>query len=66
MPKTYTWLDQKYVMLPDVTGLSLEEAKKVLKDFKITYSGSGDKVTYQSPLAGTYIKEKGNVAIHLS
>ena len=66
MPKEYNYLDQKYVMVPNVTGMSLDEAKQVLKSFNITYSGSGEKVFYQSPKEGMYIKEKGTVILMLS
>ena len=66
MPKEYTYLDQKYVVVPNVTNLSLEDAKKALINFSVTYSGNGNKVTYQSPEAGIYIKEKGTVALMLS
>ncbi|MBE6147915.1 MAG: stage V sporulation protein D [Firmicutes bacterium] len=66
MPKEYNWLDEKYVQVPDVTGMSLEEAKKTLKNFKIVYSGTGEKVVYQSPEGGMYIKETGNVVLMLN
>ncbi|MBE6155833.1 MAG: stage V sporulation protein D [Firmicutes bacterium] len=66
MPKEYTWLDEKYVLLPDVKGMALEEAKKVLKGFNVIYSGNGDKIAYQSPEAGMYIKESGNVVLMLN
>ncbi len=65
MPKEYNWLDQKYVVTPNVTGLSKEEAKKALKGFKIEYASSGNKVIYQSPKEGTYIKEGGTIQIML-
>lgn len=65
MEKEYNWLDTKYVQLPDVTGNTLEEAKKTLKGFSIEYSGEGDKIIYQSPSANTYIKEGGTVKLML-
>lgn len=65
MPKEYTWLDQKYVKIPDVTGLSLDEAKKVLKGFKIEYSGTGTKVIYSSPHKDSYVKESGTIVLML-
>jgi len=66
MPKEYNWLDEKYVKVPNVTGMALEDAKKVLKGFKLIYSGSGDKVTYQSPEGGLYIKEGGSISLMLN
>ncbi len=65
MEREYNWMDTKYVKLPDVRGDALEEAKKKLKGFTIEYSGSGQKVLYQSPDANSYIKEKGNVKLLL-
>lgn len=65
MEKEYRWLDEKYVVLPDCLNKSLEEAKKILKGFKVEYSGTGDKVIYQSPAKGSYIKEGGSVKLLL-
>ena len=66
IPKEYTWLDTKYVIIPDVTGLSLEEATTALKGFNIEYSGNGNTVVYQSPTGGSYVKESGTVVLMLS
>lgn len=66
MPKEYTYLDEKYVEVPDVIGLSVDEAKKTLKGFTLNYSGNGTKIVYQSPEKGMYIKEKGTVTLMLS
>ena len=66
MEKEYNWMDTKYVTLPDVVGMSLEDAKKELKGFKIEYSGEGDTVHYQSPSGGYYIKEGGVVKLLLN
>ena len=66
IPKEYTWLDQKYLIMPDVVGTSKEEARKSLKSFNIEYSGSGSTVFYQSPKAGSYVKEKGTVMLMLN
>lgn len=65
MEKEYNWLDTKYVKLPEVTGLTVEEAKKALKGFSIEYSGEGENIVYQSPSANTYIKEGGTVKLML-
>lgn len=65
MEREYTWMDTKYVTLPDVQGMSVEEAKKVLKGFKVEYSGSGDKIIYQSPNANSHVKEGGDVKLML-
>ncbi len=66
MPREYTWLDTKYVVLPDVVGMSLEEAKNTLKGFQIITSGSGEKVAYQSPEGNYYVPEGSKVSLLLS
>lgn len=54
MPREYTWLDTKYLKLPNVVGMNKTDAKKALQDFKIEYSGTGESVIYQSPEADYY------------
>lgn len=66
IPKEYTWLDTKYVIVPDVVGKSLADAKKELKGFSIEYSGTGENVIYQSPSAGMYAKERGTIVLMLN
>ncbi len=66
MPREYTWLDTKYVLLPDVVNQNIEEAQKNLKGFKIEYSGTGEKVIYESPEANTYVKEGSTVLLMLN
>ena len=55
MPREYTWLDTKYIKIPNVIGLDKKEASKILKEFKIEYSGNGSNVIYMSPSADTYV-----------
>ena len=66
MPRKYTWLDQKYVILPNVVGMDLENAQKKLKEFKVEYSGNGNKVIYQRPEANRYVKENSTVVLMLN
>ena len=54
MLKEYIYTDTKYLIVPDVVGMSKEEATKTLKDFKVKYTGSGDKVIYMSPHANSF------------
>ena len=65
MEKEYNWMDTKYMQIPDVTGMSLEEAKENLKGFSLEYSGDGTKVIYQSPSGNSYVKEDGVVKLML-
>lgn len=65
MPREYTWLDTKYLKLPNVVGMSKDDAKKALQGFKIEYSGAGDKVIYQSPSADYYAPEGETIKLLL-
>ena len=65
MPKEYNWYDTKYIIVPDVINKDLTEAKKLLKGFKVEYSGRGSKVVYQNPKANYYTKEGDTVMLML-
>lgn len=65
MAREYTWLDTKYIVVPNVVGQTKEEAAKTLKDFKIEYSGTGTKVIYQSPQSNYYAKEGETIKLML-
>ena len=62
--KEYTYLDKKYVSIPNVVGMDEKDAKKVLKGFNIKMEGKG-KVLYQSPSSGTKIEEGGVVRLYM-
>lgn len=62
--KEYTYLDKKYIEIPNVVGMELKDAQKALKGFNIKTDGSG-KVLYQSPDAGTKIQEGETIRIYL-
>ncbi len=64
--KKYNYLDKKYKDVADVVGLDPKEAVKVLKDFKVEFSGSGSKISYQSPSGGSRIYEGETVRLLLS
>ncbi len=63
--REYTWLDTKYLKLPDVTGMDLKSAKSLLKGFSVEYSGTGDKVIEQSPEGDRFVKEGSTVKLLL-
>ncbi len=65
LPKEYNYLDTKYVILPDVTGKTIKEAKEALKGFKIEYAGSGEKVVYETPNPQIFVKEGSTVKLLL-
>lgn len=64
--KKYNYNDKKYVSVPNVVGMDIKEAMKNLKEFKVEYTGSGEKVTYQSPTEGSRILEGETVRLFMS
>lgn len=66
LTKEYNWNDIKYTKVPDVTNISLKEAKKALKGFNIEVKGSGEKVIYQSPSADASVEEGSTIVIYLN
>ena len=63
--KKYQWYDKKYYTVEDVVGLTKKEATSSLKNFSVEYSGSGNTVISQSPLAGTRIAAGESVRLYL-
>ena len=61
--KEYNYFDRKYIEVPNVEGLTVKEAMKQLKNFKVEFTGDGDIVSYQSPRAGTRIYEGETVLL---
>ncbi len=57
LEREYLYTDKQYAIVPNVVGMSVKEAVKKLKKFKVEYSGNGDVVTYQSPSSGESIYE---------
>ena len=66
LEKVYQWYDKKYYSIPDVVGMSREEATKALKGFNIEYTGSGKVVRKMSPSGGSHIAEGASVRLFLS
>ncbi len=66
MLKEYSYLDVKYLVVPDVVGMSKEEATKMLKDFKVKYTGSGNKVVHMSPAANTFQSVETTITLLLN
>jgi len=66
IPKEYQWYDTKYYTVPNVVGMSVEDAKKELKLFQIEYTGSGNSILAQSPASGSRIAENSTIRLLLS
>jgi len=64
--REYLYTDKQYAIVPNVVGMSVKDAVKELKKFKVEYSGSGDVVTYQSPNAGESLYEGETIRLLLS
>lgn len=65
LEKTYNWYDTKYTKVPNIIGMSLDDAKKELKNLTVSYSGNGNIVKAISPSSGTYLPVKSTIKILL-
>lgn len=63
--KRYNYNDKKYIEVSNVIGMTKNDAIKLLKSFKVEYTGNGNNVTYQSPVAGERILEGETVRLLL-
>lgn len=61
--KDYEWMDKKYYEVPNVIGMTKEEAKKYLTGFEIEFVGDGDIVVEQTPKANTRYYETGTIKL---
>lgn len=66
MSKEYRVFDTKYITLENVVGMNVKEAREILKDVDIEYSGTGDKVISMSPEAGSRVAVDSIVRLMLS
>ncbi len=65
LDKEYVYPDKKQIRIPNVTNINIEEAIKLLKDFKIEFSGSGNKVIHQTPTSNTLVYEGDTIKLLL-
>ena len=63
--KNYKVGEKHYKVIPDVVGMDVVEARKILKDFSLEFSGSGSVVSYMSPSSGEKILEGDVVRLYL-
>lgn len=54
------------ILIPEIRGKSIEEAKKILKDVNLEYNieGSGESVTNTQPYPGYIVKEGTKITIY--
>lgn len=65
MEKELEWTDKIMYQVPNVIGKSVKEAKKLLSNFTIEYTGTGETVISQSPDANTKLEDRGTVRLLL-
>lgn len=65
MEKDLEWTDKIMYQVPNVIGKSVKDAKKLLSNFTIEYSGTGETVISQSPDANTKLEDRGTVRLLL-
>lgn len=62
--------ENQMIEMPNCVGLTVKEAKEVLKEFEIEIQGeassSEDKIISQTPEAGVEIKQNGKVLLYLN
>lgn len=63
MEKDLEWDDKIYYEVPNVVGLTKEEAKKRLVNFEIIVEGEGEKVIKQTPKAKERCEDRSKVRI---
>ena len=64
--KELEWYDKEYVIVPNVIGMKLDEAKKQLNNFEIITEGVGDTITYQSISANEKVEIGSKIRLFLS
>ncbi len=65
MEKDLEWTDKIMYQVPNVVGKRVKDAKKLLSNFTIEYSGTGETVISQSPDANTKLEDRGTVRLLL-
>ena len=65
MEKDLEWTDKIMYEVPNVVGKNVKDAKKLLSNFTVEYSGAGEKVVSQSPDANTKLEDRGTVRLLL-
>lgn len=65
LEKDLEWNDKIMYEVPNVVGKNVKDAKKLLSNFTVEYSGNGEKVVSQSPDANTKLEDRGTVRLLL-
>ena len=65
MSKDLEWTDKVMYEVPDVIGMKIKDAKKLLVNFNIEYSGTGEYVVSISPNPKEKVEDGGTVRVML-
>lgn len=65
LDKDLEWYDKITYEVPNVVGMKIDDAKKLLVNFEIEYSGTGEYIVSQSPEAKTKLEDKSKVRLML-
>ena len=65
LEKEREWTDKLTYEVPNVVGMSVSDAKKLLVNFTIEYTGTGETVVSQSPDPKTKLEDKKVVRLLL-
>ena len=63
--KEFNYLDTAYYKVPNVVGLTKQEAIEQLKSFKVEFVGEGSSVSYQSSEVGSELAEGETIKLFL-
>lgn len=63
--KVYQWDDKVYVELPNTIGVDVKTARRMLFEFEVEYTGTGEKVVEQSPSPGERIAKGSTIRLLL-
>ncbi|SDJ03652.1 stage V sporulation protein D [Salimicrobium halophilum] len=66
LEKDYTWTEEEYVEVPDITGESKSSLSKLLTPLRVEAEGEGDRVFHQAPRAGVKVPPDTVVRVYLS
>ncbi len=65
LAKDLDYTDKIMYEVPNVVGMKVKDAKKMLVNFQLEYSGSGDYIASQSPEAFEKLEDQGTVRLLL-
>lgn len=65
MEKDLEWTDKIMYEVPNVVGKNVKDAKKLLSNFTIEYTGTGETIVSQSPVANTKLEDRGTIRLLL-